>query len=85
MVEANIYCDGLSEFDVENMTKIIKGNLGDWYQAKLLRALHILLPAADENNLDRLKQAYPGTVAAYILWYDGRLNEIVGEEELDAS
>lgn len=62
--------DGLSDFDLAHLTEIIRGDLGDWYHANLMRALHQLLPHADAKNRARLEQAYPGSVAAYIIWYN---------------
>lgn len=62
--------DGLSRFDLLNMTKIIREGHGTWYHAELMRALHRLLPHADSENLRRLSVAYPGSVAAYTLWYN---------------
>lgn len=65
-----LMCDGLSPFDLDNMTAIIRDGLGTWYHADLLRALHNLLPHADASNMNRLEMAYPGSVAAYKLWYN---------------
>ena len=65
--------DGLSEHDITHMSEIIKNNHGDWYHAKLLRALDILMPHADWHNLQRLQIAYPGSTAAYKLWYNHEL------------
>ena len=65
----------LSEYDLAHMQEIIKEDMGDWYHAKLLRALHELLRDADSDNLRRLRTAYPGTCAAYMAWYNGRLEE----------
>lgn len=62
--------DGLSQHDLAHMTEIIRENHGDWYHAKLMRALHILLPHADSNNVKCLKTAYPGSVLAYMTWYN---------------
>jgi hypothetical protein len=62
--------DGLSDFDLVRMTEIIRNNFGDWFHADLMRALHVLLPHADSDNMARLEQAYPGSVAAYKLWYN---------------
>lgn len=62
--------DGLSPFDLEHMTAIIRQGHGTWYHAHLLRSMHQLAPMADSTNTERLKQAYPGTYAAYALWYN---------------
>ncbi|KKN08487.1 hypothetical protein LCGC14_1056050 [marine sediment metagenome] len=63
----------LSEYDLAHMQEIIKEDMGTWFHAKLLRALHELLREADGNNLRRLRLAYPGTCAAYMAWYNGRI------------
>jgi hypothetical protein len=62
--------DGLSEFDLAHLTEIIREDFGDWYHAKLLRALAVLLPHADATNTRRLEEAYPGSVAAFRVWYN---------------
>lgn len=62
--------DGLSEFDLAHLTEIIREGYGSWYHAELMRALHTLLPHADSTNLARLESAYPGSVAAYRIWYN---------------
>ena len=62
--------DGLTEFDLAHLTEIIREGYGDWYHANLMRALHALLPHADAQNLARLERAYPGSVAAYRIWYN---------------
>jgi hypothetical protein len=62
--------DGLSPFDLTHLTEIIREGMGDWYHANLMRALHTLLPKADSRNMARLEQAYPGSVAAYKVWYN---------------
>ena len=67
---AYLTSDGLSPFDLMNMTKIIREGHGTWYHAELMRALHKLLPHADADNTRRLEQAYPGSVAAYRIWYN---------------
>lgn len=75
--------DGLSEYDLTVMTEIVKEGHGNWYHAKLLRALHALMPAADEHNLARLRSAYPGSTMAYELWYNSTtLDGIVQTEEV---
>lgn len=61
--------DGLSEYDLAHLTEIIREGYGDWYHARLMRALHLLLPHADHVNTARLETAYPGSVAAYRIWY----------------
>ena len=66
----DLMCDGLSTFDLLNMTKIIREGYGTWYHANLLRCLHVLLPHADGENMARLEVAYPGSCAAYKLWYN---------------
>ena len=65
--------DGLSEYDVQNLNAIIRDGHGSWYHAELMRALHILMPHADDENLARLRSAYPGSTLAYELWYRGEL------------
>jgi len=62
--------DGLSDFDLDNMTKIIREGHGTWFHANLMRALHVLLPHADAFNTLRLESAFPGSVAAYRVWYN---------------
>lgn len=62
--------DGLSRFDLDNMTRIIREGFGTWYHANLMRALHVLVPHADSENMARLERAYPGSVAAYKVWYN---------------
>lgn len=62
--------DGLSDFDLAHMTEIIREDFGDWYHARLMRALHLILPHADSENLARLERAYPGSVAAYRIWFN---------------
>jgi hypothetical protein len=62
--------DGLSEFDLAHLTEIIREGYGSWYHANLMRALHQLLPYADSYNTARLESAYPGSVAAYRIWYN---------------
>ncbi len=63
----------LSDYDLAHMQEIIKDGLGNWYKARLLRFLHEVLSQADGNNLRRLRTAYPGTCAAYMAWYNGRI------------
>lgn len=67
---ATLTSDGLSRHDLEHMTEIIRDGYGTWFHAHLLRALHVLLPHADETNYARLRSAYPGSCAAYALWYN---------------
>jgi len=62
--------DGLNEHDLTHLTEIIREGYGTWYHADLMRALHVLLPHADAAHTARLEQAYPGSVAAYRLWYN---------------
>lgn len=62
--------DGLSEFDLTRMTEIIREDFGTWYHARLMRALAELLPHADLANTARLEAAYPGSVAAFRIWYN---------------
>ena len=69
----------LSPYDLENMEQIIRHDHGTWFKAHLLRALHILLPIGDEDNLRKLRNAYPGACAAYLAWYNGRLDKVVEE------
>jgi hypothetical protein len=62
--------DGLSQFDLEHLTEIIREGYGTWYHANIMRALHTLLPHADSDNFARLELAYPGSIAAYRIWYN---------------
>lgn len=62
--------DGLSDFDLDNLSMIIWEGFGSWYHAELMRALHHLLPHADSENTARLERAYPGSVMAYRIWYN---------------
>lgn len=62
--------DGLSPYDLAHLTEIIREGHGDWFHADLMRALHTLLPHADAENMARLERAYPGSVAAYRIWYN---------------
>jgi hypothetical protein len=66
----DLMIDGLSPFDLEHMTEIIRGGHGTWFHARLLRAMHDLAPHADATNTERLRRAFPGTYAAYALWYN---------------
>ena len=66
----------LSEHDLNEIDRIIRNDYGDWFMAKLLRALHILLPIADQANLRKLRTAYPGACAAYLAWYNNRLDKV---------
>jgi hypothetical protein len=45
-------------FDIINYFQILNGD-GDWFNARLLRALHDLLPHADDFNGARLRMAFP--------------------------
>lgn len=65
--------DGLSEYDLVSMTRIIKEGHGNWYHAELLRAFYSLIQHADAENEARLVGAYPGTCAAIRAWYNGDL------------
>jgi len=62
--------DGLSEFDLAHLTEIIREGHGDWFHARLMRALDLTLPHADVQNMARLENAFPGSVAAYRIWYN---------------
>lgn len=62
--------DGLSEYDLAHLTEIIREGHGDWFHARLMRALATLLPFADSKNFARLEDAYPGSVAAYRIWHN---------------
>lgn len=62
--------DGLSEFDLAHLTEIIREDYGTWYHAELMRALAKLLPHADAENTARLEGPYPGSVAAFRIWYN---------------
>ena len=63
----------LSEFDHDHMDEIIKDGYGDWFHAKLLRALYELIPDADSTNRAKLRSAFPGSCAAVMAWYNGRI------------
>ena len=67
----------LSEYDLDHIDQIIRDTHGDWFMAHLLRTLHILLPVADQANLLKLRTAYPGACAAYLAWYNNRLDRVV--------
>lgn len=69
----------LSPHDLTNMDSIILEDYGNWFSAKLMRCLHILLPVADSTNLAKLRNAYPGACAAYLAWYNHRLDKTVGD------
>ena len=71
----------LSAYDLANMSAIIREDLGDWFSARLLRALHGLLPYADRNNQSKLYAAFPGTCAAYITWYRKPSDPVLMGEE----
>ncbi len=74
--------DGLSEHDLTMMTEIIREGYGNWYHAELLRVLRVLLPHADSENMARLTVAYPGSVAAYRVWYnDPSLGGLIASTE----
>lgn len=62
--------DGLSQFDLQYLTEIIRENYGTWFHADLMRCLHLLLPHADSKNFARLERAFPGSVAAYRIWFN---------------
>ena len=68
--DAILMQDGLSDYDLAHLTEIIEGGKGTWYHAHLMRALHLLLSYADATNMARLEAAYPGSVAAYRIWYN---------------
>jgi len=70
----------LSEYDLSHMDQIILHGHGDWFKAKLLRALDVLLPVADSNNLLKLRNAYPGACTAYLAWYNKRLDKVVKDD-----
>ena len=70
IADAYLMQDGLSEYDLAHMTEIIREGMGDWYHAELVRALYTLVRKADASNMQRLREAYPGTVAAIRLWYN---------------
>lgn len=69
----------LSDHDLEKMDAIMREDYGDWFAAKLMRCLDILLPKADQTNLAKLRSVYPGACAAYLAWYNHRLDEVVGD------
>jgi hypothetical protein len=59
----------MSDFDRNNIGRILRENLGTWYGAELLRALDKLLSIADDNNTAILKSAYPEQCRAILEWY----------------
>jgi hypothetical protein len=60
---------GLSEYDRSHVGDAIAGR-GDWFSARLFR----LLAAADRENRERLRLAFPEHVAAFEAWRDGPLD-----------
>ena len=60
----------LSEYDLDNMDEIVRDGHGDWFHAKLIRALYELLLDADSNNKAKLRSVFPGTCAAVMAWYN---------------
>ncbi len=65
----------MSEFDLENVGAIMKGNLRDAsnFTAELLR----LIAKADPINRARLRGAFPREVEAYEAWFWGLHEEEV--------
>lgn len=59
----------ISEFDRAHVADIIGGK-GDWFTARLLRALDSLLPHADATNTAKLEAAFPEECALVRSWYD---------------
>ena len=66
--------NGISDYDRAHIGNIIHGE-GDWFTARLIRALDTLLPHADDMNVMRLRSAFPKEVAAYEEWYRGGHDE----------
>lgn len=58
---------GLSDFDREHIDDILRG-AGTWFSADLLR----LCAHADDENLARLRLAFPEHVQAYLDWRSGK-------------
>ena len=59
----------LSEYDRSNLDGILNGR-GDWFGARLLRALNALLPYADDANTARMKAAWPEETAALVAHFN---------------
>jgi len=57
----------MSDFDRAHIGDLVAGH-GDWFTAQLLR----LCAKADENNLAKLRLAFPEEVQAFINWQEGR-------------
>lgn len=58
----------LSDHDKAHVGEILDG-YGDWYHAKLLRAVHSLLPCADQHNRAVLHEAFPDVCEALYNYY----------------
>jgi uncharacterized protein (UPF0335 family) len=54
----------VSSHDKMRISKIIRDNYGDWYDAKLIR----LIAKADKKNRDRLRSVYPNVVEMVESW-----------------
>jgi hypothetical protein len=61
----------LSDYDRANIAGILAGQ-GDWFTARLLRALDGLLPYADEINRAKIEATWPAESAALIAHYNRR-------------
>lgn len=57
----------MSDFDRAHVGDLIAGH-GTWFTAKLLR----LCAAADSQNLEKIRAAFPDEVEAYLDWREGR-------------
>jgi hypothetical protein len=57
----------LSKFDIDNMSSILSGSVGDWFSAHLLR----LMVKADEDNLVRLGRVYPNHFIHFMRYRHG--------------
>lgn len=56
-----------SDYDVENLSDILTGRLGDWFDADLFR----LIRHADGENRELLRMVYPLHVRAYEQYLKG--------------
>ena len=54
----------ISDHDRRHIHDFLRG-YGDWFTAQLIR----LCAKADRENLERIRQGFPQTVAAYEAWY----------------
>ncbi|MEI6724587.1 MAG: hypothetical protein WCN81_00015 [Actinomycetes bacterium] len=62
---------GLSDYDAEHIGDILHGE-GNWFTARLLRALDALLPYADDINTAKIRATWPIETAALLAHYNKR-------------